>query len=78
MWSSALYIRFTSFVKSLYFFSVFIFIISIKVFSSHIKFHLSQTAITISSVSRKISVLSKALFFRGKIAVHLSSSPSLK
>jgi len=53
-------------------------IISIKDFSSHIKPPLSQTAIRISFVSKNISVFLNFLFFRGKIAVPLSSKPSLK
>jgi hypothetical protein len=76
--SSELNIRFTSSVNNLYFFSVFIFITSIKDFSHHIKLPLSQTAMTISSVSKNISVLSNCLFLSGNIAVPLSSKPSLK
>jgi hypothetical protein len=55
-----------------------ILIISIKDLLSHIKPPLSQIAITISSVSRKISVFLNSLFCNGKIAVPLSSKPSLK
>jgi len=76
--SFELYIKFTSSVNNLYFFSVLIFIISINDFSSHINPHLSQTAIIISSVSKNISVFLNFLFCRGKIAVPLSSKPSLK
>jgi len=76
--SSELKIRFTSSVNNLYFFSVLILIISMKSLSPHIRLHLSQTAITISSVSRNISVLLKNLFLRGNIFVPLSSKPSLK
>jgi len=73
--SFELYIKFTSSVNNL---SVLIFIISINDFSSHINPHLSQTAIIISSVSKNISVFLNFLFCRGKIAVPLSSKPSLK
>gem|GEM_PF-3298760 len=75
--SSELNIRFTSSVKNLYFFSVLMFIISIKVFSPHDRFHLSPIQTTISSVSIKISILSNFLFFNGNITLHLSSKPSL-
>ncbi|MDP2396033.1 MAG: hypothetical protein Q8S84_09090 [bacterium] len=76
--STVLNIIFTSSVNSLYFFSVFILIISINVFSPHNKLHLSPTAITISSDSINISVLSNCLFLSGNIFVPLSSSQSLK
>jgi len=75
---SELKIKLTSVVKSLYFFSVLILIISINGFSHPIKDHLSHTVITISSVSKKISVLLNCLFFKGNNTVPLSSNQSLK